>query len=230
MLITLLLGSGLFVNAKTTKSSLNSLTESLEQLVVIKKSDQLSSNEKDAIEITARQATFNRVLDLIVEELENLKKRLGKINHPNKTAHVNSINEYLTYHEIIRGQINKDMSADEIIDIASKFKKWRETNYLKEISKILDFVAVFQNQEAIKTTENRLERIVRDFKTIKTYLLPAEWKLAEKLLSDARKLIEEAKAINRTALESFDNALIQQANQNLTSAYKNFIALSEMVQ
>lgn len=220
LLILTLLLNGAFAGAKSAgwRTSLNNLQESLGQLVIIKSSDRLPSEERVAVDIEARKTAFNRVLDLAAEELTDLKKKLEKLTHPDRLKHLDTITEYQSYYEIIRGQINKEINLEEVVDIATKFKKWRETTYNRGAIKIIDFILVFQNQEAIKVAENRLDRIMRDFKVIKSYLMPNEWSLAEKLVDDARNLINEAK-----------KGEVPVVTQKITAAYKNFITLSEMV-
>ena len=213
-----LLTSGTLTNAKISQSSLDTLQESLEQLVSIKSSSQLPSEEKQIVEIEARKTAFNRVLDLDTEELGGLRKKLEKLTNAERLKHLNTIEEYRSYYEIIRGQINKEINLVELVEIATGFKKWRETIYNKELTKIVNFILIFQNQEVIKIAENRLNRITRDFKFIKSHLMPNQWGLAEKLVDDAGKLINEAKTAN-----------VELQTQKITSAYKNFIILSEMV-
>lgn len=219
LLLFALLGSG-GVSAKTIKSSLDDLLESIEQLTVIKNSGKAPSEEKSAVEINARTATFNRVLDLASEELKELERRMDKIDRPNQEQYANLIGEYLNYYEIIRGQINREISLNELVDIAARFKKWRETDYAKEIKKVADFVLVYQNQEMIRVAKNRLERISADFKTIRGLIMPNQWGLAEKFLADAKNLIEEAEQANSEAQKKFEK---------ITLAYKNFIMISKMI-
>lgn len=230
LLIIPLLANGYLAGAKSAdrRTSLNNLQESFDQLITIKNS-QLLLNERGAIELVARTAVFNRVLDLANEELSDLKKKLEKLSNPDRLQHLNNIKEYQSYHETVRGQINREIDLKELVDIAAKFKQWRETVYNKEIEKTINFVLVFQTQEAIKTAENRLDRIMRDFKIIKSYLMPNEWGVAEKLVDDAKNLIKEAKKINVEAQTSFNEVGIQTATQKIAAAYKNFIAISDMV-
>ncbi len=230
LLIIPLLANGYLAGAKSAdrRTSLNNLQESFDQLITIKNS-QLLLNERGAIELVARTAVFNRVLDLANEELSDLKKKLEKLSNPDRLQHLNNIKEYQSYHETVRGQINREIDLKELVDIAAKFKQWRETVYNKEIEKTINFVLVFQSQEAIKTAENRLDRIMRDFKIIKSYLMPNEWGVAEKLVDDAKNLIKEAKKINVEAQTSFNEVGIQTATQKIAAAYKNFIAISDMV-
>lgn len=220
LLIFLLLSGCSAAYAKNLKSSLNDLIESLDQLIVIKKSNSLPADEKNAIEIEARKATFSQVLDLASEEIKGLIKKLEKTK--SGQSQIDQLNEYLDYYELIKGKIYQKIEAAELIDVAQRFKKWREEIYNKETEGIISFILAHQNREMIKIAEIRLGKILKDWKIIKALLKTGQWNGAEELIGKAKTLINEAKELNQRALH-------EQSVQKISEAYQNFIALSALV-
>ena len=239
--IFFLLAIGPIVHAKSLRPALNNVIESLEQLIAIKNSDNyLSSDEKADIEVEAKKTALNKILELSIEEVKNLENKLEQFNDFSSEeisllnqSHINALSDYKSYYESIRQQVNQNISLNEVVDLAQKLKNWRENNYHKKINKIADFVLVFQNQETLKVTENRLSKILRDSKAIKSLIKPTKWAEADKLLETAKKLILEAREVNNDAqdfsLESKTESLVKKSTQNIIEAYQNFIALSELV-
>ena len=85
-----LLASGTFASAKISQSSLQNLQDSLDQLIIVKNSN-VSSEEKFEADLTARQAAFNRILDLNIEELGGLKKRVEKTTNSERFKYLNAM-------------------------------------------------------------------------------------------------------------------------------------------
>lgn len=233
-LIIVLVASGISANAKNLKSTLNNLTESLERLSAIKKSEVLPLEEKREIQLEASKTAFNRVIDLALEELNNLKKRLEKYSGPKEQLKL--VGQFIDFHQKVRNQINQDIAWEEVRAIAQEFKKWREEFYIEKVTLIVNAVTALQNQEIIKTAENRLAKVNKDIKLIKNYLRPTKWNEAEKLIVNAKNAIEEAGEINITVqkllqemeLKEIDN-LLEESIQKITEAYQNFIALGKLV-
>ncbi len=239
--ILFLLVIGPTVHAKSLKPALNDVIESLEQLIAIKNSENyLSSDEKANIEVEARKTALNKILELSIEEVKNLKDKLEQFDDFSSEEigllnqnHINALSDYESYYESIRQQVNQNIGLSEVVDLARKLKSWRENNYHKKINKIASFVLVFQNQETLKTAENRLNKILRDSKAIKSLVKTTKWGEVDKLLEVAEKLIKEAKKINNDAqnfsLDLETESLIKKATQNIIEAYQGFITLGKLV-
>ncbi len=240
------LGIMVVVYGKDLKPALNNVVESLEQLIAIKNSD-LSSTEKDSIETEAKKTAFNRILELSIEEVKNLKKKLEQFsNFPKEEfillnqSYVSSLSDYQSYYELVRQQVNKNISLNELVDLAQKLQNWRETNYHKQINKITNFILIIQNQSILQVTENRLRKISRDSKAIKSLLKITKWNEADALLEEAGGFVKKARKINDDAQDLFLNqevkqsdskieSLIKESTENITKAYQNFINLGELV-
>lgn len=235
---TIFLNITTFSHGKNLKPALNSVVESLEQLTAIKNSD-LYSIEKDNIETEAKKTAFNRILELSIEEVKNLKKKLEQFDDFSKEEtsllnqnYISSLSDYQSYYELIRQQVNQNISLNEVIDLAQKLKSWRESSYHKQINKIANFILVLQNQAMLEVTENRLRKISRDSKAIKSLLKTIKWTEADRLLEEAGDLIKEARKINNDAQKQNDSEtepLIKESTENITKAYQKFIALGELV-
>lgn len=226
---TIFLNIVVVVDGKGLKPALNNVVESLEQLAAIKNSD-ISSIEKDGIETEAKKTAFNRILELSIEEVKNLKKKLEQFN--NNQVYISNLSGYQSHYELIRQQVNQNISLNELIDLAQKLKSWREINYHKQINKIANSILIFQNQTMLKVAENRLRKISRDSKAIKSLLKPIKWNEADTLLEEAGSLIKEARQINNDAQKQDDSKtelLIKESTENIIRAYQNFIALGELV-
>ncbi len=234
LIIAGLLLSYSLIYAGELQPALNNVVNSLDQLVAIKN----NNNANPSIELEAKKTVLNRIFELSTEEVNNLIKKLTSLDQlptddlkSERDRFVDDLNGYKSYFDIVRGEINQKISSNEVVDIAKKLKIWREDNYQKKIDDITDFNLVFQNQSTVKIAENRFYRINRDFKAIKSMMQQAKRNRADQLLEGAKKKIDVAYKLNNKAQKFPDTleSLVKESNQSIVEAYKNFIAISDLL-
>jgi len=155
---------------------------------------------------------FKEATNLSMTEAKNLKIKLialDKIENERlinwKDEVVEKLNEIISYYENIKENASENETSlilEEIQQLATDFKTWREENYLPLQDEIQNLLLIKKEKEALQISNRRLEKISNDI----TILERAGFSQIDELknmFENAEKLIENAEIENEEAMELF---------------------------
>ena len=155
---------------------------------------------------------FKEATNLSMTEAKNLKIKLialDKIENERlinwKDEVVEKLNEIISYYENIKENASENETSlilEEIQQLATDFKTWREENYLPLQDEIQNLLLIKKEKEALQISNRRLEKISNDI----TILEQAGFSQIDELknmFENAEKLIENAEVENEEAMELF---------------------------
>jgi hypothetical protein len=168
------------------KAPLGEVMNKLDELVELKDDNTLSEEEKEEKEILVRQEILNKIVDLSLLEVENLKNRINSLDLEleNQIIIAEKFLEILEKNieysnELKESNDKKDITLEEVKNLAQEYKDWRENNYSKYVKKIFTFILVFQEKQVLKMANTRLDKIMSDLEKLeKANILKKEdtWK------------------------------------------------------
>ncbi len=199
-------------------------------------------------EIEVRKQILKEILDLSLSEIKNLKESLEKLDLTSsewkevKEKLLEALGRSEDHYKEIQGNLEKnDYNLDEIKAIAKGLKEWRGNIYTPQLNAIINMLLIFQNDDLLKTTRSRLNKIENDIKKIskqnyiKTEGLKIYFDQAAQTLKDARDANEKAKAIF-LEIEKVDNdkgqnlgAKISQTQNNDAEQTKNHETIRKLL-
>lgn len=232
--------------AGAQSAQVEGLTNTLENLIDSLTLIEAIKTRKLPTDALALQGALNRVLDLSVAELEGLQTKLNAINQLSDEyqAMRDQYHEQLSglrlHWEDVREAINQNIALNTIIARARNLKEWRETIYQPALAPVVNFIAVFHNQEAINVAQRRLASIMGDEKNIKRIVAKNRWVTFAQLIKKAQAAIEQAGQLNNRAqqlliknnpLEEKGDVetLVATANKQLQQAYNLFLLMNELL-
>lgn len=204
-------GTNIFVaraeENQTVQKALDNAKQYLDDLVTAK-------DDNTGDDVGLRIDTFKQVLDLSSAEAKDLEFKLLTVAKENafepwKKQAMDGLTEALVYFDSQKQAVsdNKDITLDEIKQIAQDFKSWRDKNYLPLVSQIQDFMLVKQEAKSVQTAQSRLQKINSDLKSIKRSILSSADKI-NGLLASSTNSIKEADNLNNQAANLFVNLYI----------------------
>lgn len=193
------------------KEQTSRVSESQDELASVKDDLTLSPEEKLAREIAARKKIVAEALALSLKEVESLKNGLLKLPRFEEgtreyfltTEFLIKIVEYSDYYADKATALKNaaNLKIDEVKSMAKDIITYRDTVYNPDLKKIVDFILVFYNQDAIATTNSRLEKINADIRKLeklnllKADLFKANLEKSAELIREALSLQAQAKAL-----------------------------------
>lgn len=237
------------------KSALKEAVEKAEKISEIKNNEYLSEEQREGMEIAARKEALEKILNLTILENQDLENKLSAFKNLNEKRE--EIKNYLlqllqenenSYREI-ENRLAEIKNLEEIKQLASDFKNWRNLVYNPRTEKIIYFNLVFQGRNNVATANSRLNKIREDLNKLNGNN-NFEW--AENLLNKAHLKIIKAENINLSAeglvIQEIDKGkgnwsfikklfsknqiptiklLVEESNQNIKDAYQIFIELGK---
>jgi hypothetical protein len=202
--LTLFVGNVCYVNAKevNTETKLQETKETINELVEAK-------DENSPFDISLRIKTFKRVVDLSISEAKDLKINLIAIEKLNqklidwRNNEINNLNKIIEYYEEkLKSVEDKEgsLKLEEIQDIATDFKNWREENYIPVKEKIQNLLLIKKEEKALEISSRRLEKISKDLNILKKTKIKNTGEL-NRMFKNANAFIQEAEKDNETALK-----------------------------
>ncbi|MBU4348359.1 hypothetical protein KJ671_02600 [Patescibacteria group bacterium] len=155
------------------EAPLGEVMNKLDELVELKDDDTLPEKEKEKREILVRQEILNKIVDLSLLELENLENRINSLNLEleNQAIIAEKFLEILENNKKYSKNLKednekKDITLDEVKNLAQEYKDWRENNYSKYVKKIFTFILVFQEKRVLEIANTRLDKIMSDLERL----------------------------------------------------------------
>ncbi len=185
--------STLFVSAQSLRPALQDLNQTFNLLIAAKKSA-LTGPDKEKVEVSLRQSTFNDVIDVSLAEIENLKNKLWDLADTDK--YLETLAELEKFYKDLRSQINQELALEDLIKLAREFKIWREAVYQPKVDEIAGFILAIYNQRIIVLAASRLERIKADLEKVEEAIPASKWSRLTKLLERAEESLEAAKKLD----------------------------------
>lgn len=158
--------------------------------------------------LEVRKQILKEILDLSLSETKNLKESLEKLDLTSsewkeiKEKLLEALGQSDDHYKEIQGNLEKnDYNLDESKAIAKNLKEWRENIYTPQLNAIINMLLIFQNEDLLKITQSRLDKIENDIKKInkqnyiKTESLKIYLDQATQTLKDAKDANEKAKVI-----------------------------------
>lgn len=179
----------------TLKKAVEDIKDNIETLITAK--------DEGTEDLAFRVETFKKVINLSLTEAKDLKIKLIALENEDeqtvlwKKDILEKIAVAIKYFEGQKSELEnqKDLTLAWIKTAAQNFKNWREQNYLPVASQGFDFLLIQQENKAVETAQNRLQKIKKDLENLKKYRLKNIKTLNEKL-TKATQLIEAGAKIN----------------------------------
>ncbi|MEK7465744.1 MAG: hypothetical protein AAB631_03130 [Patescibacteria group bacterium] len=169
-----------------------------------------AKDENAGNELRLRVDTFRKVLELSLVEAKEFKANIvvmdtGKIKEIErwKDSALQILDAAQSYFGDEQEWLDLNSKTIDLTGIkvaATKFKEWREKNYLETADQVQAFLLIAQEAQAIKTAEKRLQKVAEEIKKIlKTRAGSKKTKELSGFLAAAVNLITDARSINEDA-------------------------------
>ncbi len=169
----------------------------------------------NAQDVSLRIAAMNQVLALQESETKDYELKLINIGKDKaydgwKTATLNTLGQFLTYYEAEKQLLSTStpLTEDDVKQIATDFKNWRNTEYLPLVGVIQDFLLIKQEANAVQVAQTRYGKIVKDLKNLNVPVITNS-KDIKNSLKDAAGAIVTADSLNRQAADLFLSIHVQ---------------------
>ncbi len=247
--------------AADLKSAAKSLDSSLNELIQAKDESSFENKLSEEEEIVYRKKVIMNAIDLSFKEIANLKEKLKALPLEEKSDPFvirARMSEFLVsaetyYKEAEKTLDGSKLSIENVKDLAKSIKEYRDGSYDPEVSKMLDFIIVFQTERLIRNASDRWEKIDSDIKKLdKANLIDASE--FSKMMADAMTSISNAKnsaakaksliiesekpkevmllraeVLEKTELSLTSRELCESSLTNLKSSYDSFVKISSGV-
>lgn len=190
-------------SSSTMEKKFEDVKGQLENLVIAK--DQNEPNE-----LNLRLQTFDKILDLSLTEVKDLKIKMLSIDQIKDSASswrseiIEKLNLASSYFKDAKDKFDEKTNIDlpTIKKMASDFKDWREMNYLPPANQINEYLLIEQEQKALETAAKRWQRIEKDIVRLEKAKIKKISNLKE-MLAQANTLIKDAEELNNEARNNF---------------------------
>ncbi len=199
-------------SSKTAPSlgeALQNLKTSVNALAQTK--DNTPPAEKDQLEFRAKVQTLQKVIELGLVEMKDLRGRLADLHIEELVADdftfdavetSNVFAQMLTSFADYYGEAEKKLlEAKNVADvkaIAVTMRAWREKTYNPGVRKILSLGLLLQNRVALKTATTRFDKILADLRKLKSAELITMTTL-DPLVTASGASLKKAKALHEDA-------------------------------
>lgn len=198
-------------------------------------------------DVVALQSALSDILRLSEEEVRTISVRLAAQNGLAKKEEViqESLIADLANLKIrmksIRADATQEAGPTAVMAIAQKFKEWRDGPYAEVMEKAATFVGVFENEDAIKAANGRLNAILKDEKKIRALLPLPKTSAFMRLIKKAQASLRKAADLNTQAKALLDpetervsedmniDTITAESNTLIASAYDDFITMSKLI-
>lgn len=193
--------------------ALKEVNEIVDDLINLKDDDNLSKEEKNSQEISVRKEALEKIIDLSLAEIQDLRQKLealelaDKSQKETKSSFLESLKNFEEYYNGLRAELDKDQTIDSLKDLAKELKSWRAKEYIAKTQFILSFTLIHNEKLVLKIADERLDKINSDIKKlenakmIKKNSFNSEFASAMKSLAAAHLLNSNAEKIFSKSLE-----------------------------
>jgi hypothetical protein len=150
------------------------LQTALDALLRVKDSDFLPGDRAKA-ELSARKDVISQIAACSVIELDNFKKRLNDLGLKNndekdrllKEKFLGDVDAAKFYFNKVNDGLSDKAELEAVKELAKNIALWRESFYVPALLKINDFLLILENAQAIKTAQNRFDKITFSLSAVK---------------------------------------------------------------
>lgn len=251
---------------EASKPSTN-IDKSVLELGTAKDDDELSPEERLGKQIDARIKIITEVISLSIKEIGGLRDKLNqlpKFAHKSKEkemqedflanldAHEDYFNNQSKKLDDLKDEADQNKLNDGLRDLAKELKDYRDNTYNPAIQKIVDFVLLWADENAVHTAKTRLNKVISDIKKLEKFGLidkgtfRVQLDKASRLIASASDLQAQAKGLilnppDETVEEGDKEAakeklakpkpreLIEKSFNQIKSAYDIFLKISKEV-
>ncbi len=241
-------------------TNLKGVLEKVTAISEISSDETLTEPEKEQKELEARKDALVKIFELTLLEDQDLKNRLSRLEDLNpeheeiRQLLLNVFTENENAYHLMNKRLNESAHIDDVKQLATDFKNWRNAVYNPKVEQILSFVLVFQQEKTLKIAQDRFRRIQSDLdKLIAAKRIKIEevadllqksllhLSLAEELHARSQRTVisalkqelvaadEETKEILKEEKQPVAKELISKSIDQVKLAYKDFIAISKVV-
>ncbi len=170
------------------------------------------SQAKSELEFTARQDLLSATINCSLEESDDIKNKISKLNSLSDAAdrraaaaYDNLLESFIGYYADQKTEfVSASTSPDQIKDLAQQILSWRESHYNQPIRQIADFTLALKQQDGVSVAASRLKKI----RSSLTSLLSIRNQEINRLLSDADKNISRSRELNEQALSALRSSFL----------------------
>lgn len=170
----------------------------------------IGAKDNDTESLAFRLETFKKVTDLAIAEAKDLKVKIIAFETEDeeiktwKENQIEKFNKAIEYYsnqqEIVATQ--KEISLNDLKNIAQELKDWRETNFRTMAEETGDFFLIQQENKSIEIAQKRFQKISKDVERLKTQKIK-NIKRADAYLEKSERLIKESLVTNQEAMAMF---------------------------
>lgn len=223
------------------QSALQDVKTSVNALAQTK--DTATPEEKTQKEFKARAAALQKIINLGRLELENLRGRLESVKVEELVAYdyafdaadaeatlTQLLDNGLAYYDEVQTRLASVADNAAAKRIAAEIRLWREQFYNPVFKRVIAVQFVLHTRDAIKTANNRFEKIVTDLRKLKSSEL-VRFNELEPLLTPAAAGIKKAEALNNESatllLKILKEPLIPEKSTDVVPDYDRITNLAE---
>ncbi len=215
-------GSFLHAQSDAVKEARQEVIASINRLNDLENAN-LDPATKIAQETELKRIALQNILTLTTLETKDVSLKLNALPHSNnekinalRSIFGASIDSYFAYLDAAKTSLAEQAGLDAIQSFAGDLKTWREAVYNTNMNRVVIFTLVLQNQETLRITDLRLEKIDAALKQAIASQLKTEPALA--LFLQAKANLQTAHTINDSALAQILAYLPNQPTAPLTES------------
>lgn len=149
-------------------TNLKEVIEKVTEISTIAGDETLTDSEKQQKELEARKEALVKIFKLTLLEDQDLKARLSNLEELNpeyeemRKLLLNVFTENENAYRVMNKRLNESATIEDVKQLATDFKNWRNTAYNPKVEQILSFVLVFQQEKTLTIARERFQKIQSD--------------------------------------------------------------------
>ena len=192
------------------RSTLKEVAEKIIEISEIKREINLTAEERLQKETQARKNALSKIFDLTLLEDKDLKNKLNGLKNLSEeqrevkddllSVFVENENAY----KEMKKRLDEAGTLEEIKQLATDFKNWRNAVYNSKAEKIVSFVLIFQQKKTLAIAKERLEKIKINLEELENEKLISREE-TDNLLQIAETSLQKAEELNKQAENSLQS-------------------------
>jgi hypothetical protein len=138
------------------------------EISTIASDETLTDTEKQQKELAARKEALVKIFELTLLEDQDLKTRLSNLQELKpeyeemRELLLNVFTENENAYRVMNKRLNEAKQIEDVKQLATDFKNWRNAVYNPKVDQILSFVLVFQQEKTLRIARDRFQKIQSD--------------------------------------------------------------------
>jgi hypothetical protein len=155
-------------------TNLKEVIEKVTEISTIAGDETLTDSEKEQKELAARKEALVKIFELTLLEDQDLKARLSKLEglkpeyEEMRKLLLNVFTENENAYRVMNKRLNEATTIEDVKQLATDFKNWRNAVYNPKVEQILSFVLVFQQEKTLTIARERFQKIQADLDKLAT--------------------------------------------------------------